>query len=146
MRHRRLSASLARVVIVALVLTLASSVAGCGGRTKVMTAQKSIVYRERLYNVSVVREVSPVQEVTLPDDSVRDLERLDDRAVRDLFGEYDRLRARFVIMLDDTALIYFQGPVTSARELSRIQDRFRSALGRIQRFMADGKQTQLELS
>lgn len=127
-----------------LLLLVALSIAACGS-TKVVTAQKSITYRDRLYNVSVVREVRPRRELVLPDGSTQDLERLDERSLRGLFDEYGTLRIRLVVLLDDLELIYIEGPVDGAREVRRLEDRFDAALERIQRFIADRKKTQLEL-
>jgi len=53
------------LTIVLLSLGLLTTLAGCGS-TKVMTAQKSIAYKDRIYNISVVREVSGVRQLIVP--------------------------------------------------------------------------------
>jgi hypothetical protein len=128
----------------ALVL-LALALTGCGG-TKVLTAQKSIVYDDRIYNVSAVEEVRPIREIILPGGDTRDLSRMNDREVRELFRDHEQLRVRFSVMLDERELSYARGTVGRAGEVKRIQQRFDSAMERIRRFLANRKQTQLELS
>lgn len=129
----------------AAMFLAALSVSGCGG-TKVMTAQKTIVYDDRIYNVSAVQEVRPVREIILPDGQTRDLARLNDRQVRDLFDDHDQLRVRFSVMFDERELAYARGTVDRSADVKRLRQRFDSAMERIRRFLANRKQTQLQLS
>lgn len=139
--HRPVAGVGVRAVLILLVL----SIAGCGG-TKVMTAQKTIVFEDRIYNVGAVQEVRPVREIILPGGTVRDLSRMDDREVRNLFESHDRLRVRFSVMFDERELEYAAGTVDSARRVERIERQFDSALDQIRRFLAHRKRTQLDLS
>lgn len=139
--HRPVAGVGARAALMLLVLT----VAGCGG-TKVMTAQKTIVFEDRIYNVGAVQEVRPVRQIILPDGAVRDLSRMNDREVRNLFETHDRLRVRFSVMFDERELEYAAGTVDSARRVDRIQRQFDSAMDQIRRFLAHRKRTQLDLS
>lgn len=138
----RSSARFLSWVAVALVVAVSS---GCGG-TKVLTAQKTIVFEDRIYNVSAVQEVRPVREIVLPDGTVRDLSGMDRREVRSLFEAHDRLRVRFVVRFDERELQYAVGTVDSPRRIEQIERRFDSAMDKIRRFLAHRKQTQLRLS
>jgi hypothetical protein len=129
----------------AAMFLAALSVSGCGS-TNVMMAQKTIVYEDRIYNVSAVQEVRPVREIILPDGQTRDLARLNDRQVRDLFDDHDQLRVRFSVMFDERELAYARGTVDRAADVKRLRQRFDSAMERIRRFLAHRKQTQLQLS
>jgi hypothetical protein len=133
------------LVVLALVsLMLVLGISGCGS-TKVTTAQKSIAYKDRLYNISVVREVRGVREVILPSGEVRDLTTLGDRARRDLFDEHAAVRVRMKVMFDETELVYFDRSVRNRRDLNELERRFTSAMERIRRFTANRRQTQLDL-
>jgi hypothetical protein len=129
----------------AAMFLAALSVSGCGS-TNVMMAQKTIVYEDRIYNVSAVQELRPVREIILPDGQTRDLARLNDRQVRDLFDDHDQLRVRFSVMLDERELTYARGTVNRSADVKRLRQRFDSAMERIRRFLANRKQTQLQLS
>lgn len=127
------------------MILIAFALSGCGG-TRVMTAQKSIVFEGNIYNVAAVREVRPVEEIILPDGTVRNLAQIDDREIRDLFDTHGSLRVRFSVMLDETELRYAYGQVERERQLRQIERRFDDAMEDIQRFLAHRTQTQLELS
>lgn len=135
----------ARAFVGIALVMIAFVLSGCGG-TRVMTAQKSIVFEGAIYNVASVREVRPVEEIILPDGTVRNLAKIDDREVRDLFDAHGSLRVRFSVMLDDTELRYVYGQVDRERQLRQVQRRFEDAMEDIQRFLAHRKQTQLKLS
>jgi hypothetical protein len=139
--HRPVAGLGARAALMLLILFIA----GCGG-TKVMTAQKSIVFEDRIYNVGAVQEVRPVREIILPDGVVRDLSGMNDRELRNLFETHDRLRVRFSVMFDERELEYAAGTVDSARRVERIRRQFDSAMDQIRRFLANRKRTQLDLS
>jgi hypothetical protein len=133
---------LVALAFVCLALVLGAS--GCGS-TKVSTAQKSIAYKDRIYNISLVREVRGVREVILPGGETRNLNSLGDRARRDLFDEYDEFRVRMRVLFDDTELMYFDRSVRNRRDLNALERRFDGAMEEIRRFMANRRQTQLEL-
>lgn len=126
------------------ILLLTITLAGCGG-TRVIVAQKTIVHQDVIYNVSNVDQLRPARMLILPDGSSRDLQKLDDRARKNLFEQYETLQIRLHFLLDDTTLPYLEGRVTSTNELRQAERQFDRALERIQKFLADRKQTQLQL-
>lgn len=136
--------SLHLVVLVLVSLTLLLGVSGCGS-TKVTTAQKSITYKDRIYNISIVREVRGVREAILPDGETVDLTTLGDRARRDLFDEHDEFRVRMKVMFDENELVYFNRSVRNRRDLDELDRRFDQAMEQIRRFMANRRQMQLDL-
>lgn len=129
------------LLVMALVVL---GLSACGS-TRVVMAQKTIVHQDVVYNVSNVDQLRPARVLILPDGSTLDPQRLDDRARRDLFKQHDSVQVRLNVMLDETALPYINSRVSSASELRRAEREFDRELERIQKFLADRKQTQLKL-
>ncbi len=143
--RRRFPVSFPLLAAAVLILLGSLSLTGCGG-TRVMTAQKTIVFEDSIFNVSEVVEVRAVREIILPDGTVFDAARMEDREIGDLFEEHDRVRVRYSVMFDERELRYASGSVDSAREIRRIGRKFDSAMSDIRRFLAHRKRTQLDLS
>lgn len=130
--------------LVMALLLIAVTTASCGS-TKVITADKTIVYRGTLYNVSNVKKMSSRIEATLPDASKVNMKNLDRDAKRQLFRDNEEMRVTMAIDLDQESLIYLNTNMDSYSDYSRVEKRFENALEDIGDFMSDKKDTQLEL-
>lgn len=133
-----------RVLALLLIILLAAALAGCGS-TKVYTADKTITYRGTLYNMSGVRQVSPLIEVTLPDGSTVDTTRFDKDAVKDLFDSHDELVVATYIVMDGDKVVYERKTVDNRGDYDDLADDLEDAMDDVNDFMADKKDTQLEL-
>jgi len=141
MRRRQGLATTLRALPLVLVACL---MAGCGS-TKVITAEKSLVYRGSLYSLSNVSAVTNKLEAMTSSGETIDVLRHDKRAFNALLKQYDTVTVRSTIMLDDREVLYEQTSVDSYRGFSKLQNDLEDAMEDIQALMADPKKTQLEL-
>ena len=134
------------VLNLAVVALLAALLVACGGtKVKVVTAEKNLVYRGSLYSLARVESVFGRLEATTPGGDTVDALRLDKRGIQDLLKSHGSVTLQSAIMLDDRAIPYEQTTVDSYRAFSKVQSNLEDALGRVQKFMADAKKTQLKL-
>ena len=138
--------SLSRGAVLRLTLSaLAAFFLVACGSTKVITADKSIVYRGDIYSLANVSAVSSKLEATTPGGEVIDVMRYDKRAFNDLLKSHDSVALRSMIVLDDRDVIYEQKTVDRYRDFEKLQKDIRKAMKNVQKFMADPKKTQLAL-
>lgn len=137
--------SLQRLVLAALATGFMLPALVACGSTKVMTASKTIVYDESIYNVTAVRELRPVREATLADGRTQSLRGMDARALRAFFEDQGEVRVCMRFMLDETSLEYACRRIDSYRDYARLDDRFTDARADIERFLGNRKRTQLDL-
>ncbi len=117
---------------------------GCGG-TKVYNVDKTIIYRDSLYNMSTVRQVSGREEAKLENGDVVQLRNKDKKELEKFFKENPDTMVTMIVDLDDQEMIYLRMQVKNYSEYSRLKKRFESALKDITQFMGDKKATQLKL-
>ena len=117
---------------------------GCGG-TKVYNNDKTVVYRDNIYNVSTVRQIGTEVTAKLADDSVVDLTHADKRKVQDLLKESSPVFVTMKFDLDSDEIIYRAKSVSKYSEYSRMKSDFDSANKKIVKLMGDKKQMQLKL-
>lgn len=127
------------------LLALATVLLVACGSTKVITADKSLVYRGNIYSLANVGTVGSRLEATTPGGEVIDVMRYDKRAFNALLDQHDRLEVRSVIALDEQDVLYEQKSVDGYRDFDRLQDDIGKVMRDIQKFMADAKKTQLKL-
>ena len=132
-----------RAVILLAVITMAALV-GCGG-TKVYTADKTMVYRESLYNLGSVQKVSAREEAKLENGEIVLLGNKDTKALKAFFKENPKVLVSMIFELDDEEVVYLRTNVKSYSEFARLKKRFDNARDDIVDFMADKKDTQLKL-
>lgn len=130
-----------RITLVALAALV---LAACGS-TKIITADKSIVYRGNIYSLANVATVSSRLEATTPAGEVVDVLRYDKRAFSELLDTHKSLDLRSVIVLDERDVVYEQQRIDRYRDFDRLQGEIESTMKDIQKFMADPKKTQLKL-
>lgn len=117
---------------------------GCGS-TKVYTADKTLVYGSNLYNLSNVQRLGSRIEGTLPDGEKVNLERMDKKAINALLDEYSSLLVTTAVEMDDKEFIYQNVRVKKYSDYSKVIKNQQSTMGKINKFMANKKSTQLKL-
>jgi hypothetical protein len=130
-----------------LILLLAVgffALSGCGS-TKVYTADKTITYKGDLYNVSNVQKISTRVEGKLPGGEVKNMKNMDKKAVGSLLQEGSPIVVTTIVDMDSQEMIYQRSSVTKYSEFSSMMKNINNASGKIGKFMADKKSTQLKL-
>jgi hypothetical protein len=129
------------VVLLAFCMAL---IAGCGG-TKVYTVDKTITYRDAMYNMSNVQKISGREEAKLADGTVVNLRNKDKKEVEKFFKENDEVLVSMIVDMDQQEMVYLRMNVEKYSDYKRLKSRFDKALKDISKFMADKKDTQLNL-
>ena len=128
-----------------LAVVIAMLATACGG-TKVYTADKTVVYNDAIYNVSNVQVLTRKTEGVVTDNEVLDLSDTEKRAFNDLLEQHGgEVFVRQVFMLDEQELVYRAQNVDSWSDFNRMVKKFDDAGKDMQKFLGDGKDTQLKL-
>jgi hypothetical protein len=127
-----------------LLLIVAVSLTGCGS-TKVYTADKTVVYRDSIYNVSNVKVFSPKNEGDVGQAQPVDLSSMDKKQFESLLKEHPSIQVTQGFMMDDQELVYQRQQVTSWSQFNKMTGKFQSANKSLTKFLADKKKTQLKL-
>lgn len=131
--------------LVTCVLCLSMALlAGCGG-TKVYTIDKTMTYRDTLYNVSSVSTFKPREEARLADGEVVNLRGKEKKALQTFFKENPGVMVSMIVDLDTQELVYLRSRVNNYSEYNRMKKRFDGAVKDITKFMGNKKSTQLKL-
>ena len=131
------------------VLTLAASVltilllTACGG-TKVYNNDKTVVYRDAVYNISKVKQINSKISGKLADDSSVDLKGADRKQVEAYLAQ-GPMYVRMAFGLDDQEMLYRASSVTKWSEYSSMLKSFESAGKQISSLMGNKKKMQLKL-
>lgn len=127
------------------MLMLAVSLSGCGS-TKVYTADKTVVYKDNVYNVSNVKIFSPSNEAVLADKSTVNLKGMEKKAFEKLLEDNnDSVFVRQSFNLDSDEMVYQAGTVAKWSDFDKMNKRFGSAQKDLTKFLGDKKETQLKL-
>lgn len=126
------------------LVILAASLTACGS-TKVYTADKTMVYKDAIYNVSNVRIFKPTNQAILADKSTVELRGMDKREFNALLDKEKSVFVRQGFMLDQDELVYQATNVDSWSDFNKMNKRFNSANSDLTKFLADKKKTQLKL-
>jgi hypothetical protein len=132
--------TLAVSFLVACVLALG----GCGG-TKVYSTDKTVVYRDSLYNMGNVQRIGSRIDGQLADGTTVNMTNLDKKGVEGLLKENGEVTVSMLIEMDAQELVYLRSRVSKYSEYSKMKSRFEGAQKDITRFMGDKKKTQLKL-
>lgn len=130
-----------------LVFALLASVmllAGCGS-TKVYNAQKTLVYRGTIYNVTNVMQFSSRVEAVISETETIDLQGYNKKAIQSLLKQHKEVFVRQSLNLDEQEVIYQAQNVDSWSDYNKMAKKFASAVKDLQKFLGDPKKTQLEL-
>ena len=144
-RNTLQNASLVRWMITIGLVAVVATLVGCGS-TKVYTADKTVVYKDNVYNVSQVKVFSPKNEAILADKSTVNLKGMEKKAFEKLLEDNENsVFVRQTFMLDSDELVYQATSVTKWNDLSKMNKRFSSAQSDLTKFLGDKKKTQLKL-
>lgn len=135
----------ARRLAVFLLLACMLSLTGCVSKTKVYTADKTMTYRGDLYNMSNVQRISPVVEGKLPNGETVDMKAMDRKEVEDLLDANSPIMVSMYVEMDDQRMVYRRSSVDRYSDYSKMSKSLESAMGKINKFMANKKSTQLKL-
>ena len=135
----------AKYFILFLLVACALSLTGCVSKTKVYTAQKTVVYKGDLYNVANVQKIASRVEGLSPEGDVINMKGMDKRDAGDLLDQHSSLIVSTVFEMDSQELVYQRSKVTSASQFSKMVSNFERAGNSISKFMANKKSTQLKL-
>ena len=80
---------------------------GCGG-TKVYNVDKTITYRDAMYNMSNVQKISGREEARLADGTVVNLRNKDKKAVEKVFKENDEVLVSMIVDMDQQEMLYLR--------------------------------------
>ncbi len=144
MKHTTLLSTARHAIAFMLALALALLI-GCGG-TKVYTIDKTMLYRDAMYNLSDVKKVSGREEAALADGSVVNIRNMDKKQMQALFKENGEVLISMIIDLDEEELVYLRSRVDNYSDYNRMKKKFDGAMKDITKFMADKKDTQLKLN
>ena len=93
-----------RLVSVALLAAMLSLLAACGS-TKVYTADKTVVYKNSIYNLGNVSKIGTRIDGQLPDGEDVSMTNMDRKEVENLLDEHDEILVSTVFDLDDQELV-----------------------------------------
>ena len=131
------------------LLTLTASVltilllTACGS-TKVYNNDKTVVYRDAVYNISKVKQITSKTTGKLADDSSVNLAGADRKQIEAYLGQ-GPMYVRMAFGLDDQEMLYRASSVTKWSEYSSMLKSFESAKKQITSLMGDKKKMQLKL-
>ena len=128
---------------VALAICLAL-MAACGS-TKVYTADKTVIYRDSIYNISNVQRITSKKLAVTPGGQEVNLANMDTKALKAFFKENPGSTVSLYMEMDEQQLTYARTKVDSYNDYSRLSSRYDKALKDLTRFMGDKKKTQLKL-
>ena len=141
---RRYALAFSQYLFVFLLAVGMSALAGCGS-TKVYTAEKTIVYKDSLYNLSGVQQVGSRIDGQAADGSTVNMRSLDKKGVEKLLKENPEMVVTTLVVMDDKEMVYERREVKKYSDYSKMASRLDGAMKDISKFMADGKKTQLKL-
>ena len=127
-----------------LLAVFAVALTGCGS-TKVYTADKTIVYKNSLYNMANVQKIAPTIEGKLPDGSTIGMGAMDKKAVESLLKEHSFVVVVTAVQMDQQSMPYQTATVKRYSDFDKLSDNLGDAMKDIREFMADKKKTQLKL-
>lgn len=140
----RCNPSLVRHLAVGLLLGCLLALGGCGS-TKVYTADKTIVYRDNLYNMGNVQRIGSRVDGQLADGTTVNMKPMDKKGVESLLKENGEVMVSMVVEMDAQEMVYLRTRVDRYSDYNKMKKRFDGAMKDITKFMADKKKTQLKL-
>ena len=129
------------------LLLLASIIAlpGCISKTKVYTADKSLVYGNSTYNLANVQRLGTRIEGSVAGGEKIRMDQMGKSEVNELLTEHTSIQVTTSIEMDNKGFNYQNVKVKSYSDFSKAKKNLDSAMGKINKFMANKKSTQLKL-
>ena len=128
-----------------LALSVAVLILSACGSTKVYNNDKTIVYRDTIYNISTVKQIGTDVSGKLPDGSIVSLNTADKKEVQALLQKSAPVFISMKFELDDADMVYRAKSVSKYSDYSRMKSDFDSANKKIVNLMGDKKKMQLKL-
>jgi hypothetical protein len=120
------------------------ALAGCGS-TKVYTAEKTMTYKDNIYNLSATQQVGSRIDGKAADGTTINLRTLDKKGVEAQLKANPGMVVTTLVTMDDKEMVYERKQVKKYSDYSKMVSRLEDAMKDISKFMADGKKTQLKL-
>lgn len=136
---RRFGRSTTLIASIMTVLLLTA----CGG-TKVYNNDKTVVYRDAVYNISKVKQINSKITGKLADDSSVRLNGADRKQI-EAYLDQGPMYVRMAFLLDEQEMLYRASSVTKWSEYSKMLKSYESAQKQITSLMGDKKKMQLKL-
>jgi len=128
-----------------LAISIAALIISACGSTKIYNNDKTIVYRDNIYNISTVKQIGTDVTAKLTDGRTVNLTRADKKKVQSLLKESGSMFVTMKFELDSDDLVYRTKTVKKYNEYSRMKSDFDSANKKIIKLMGDKKKMQLKL-
>lgn len=133
-----------KYIAVLLLLTGIMALPGCGS-TKIYNLDKTMVYRGSLFNLSNVQQLVSRMEGTLPNGDKVNLKQMDEKEINQLLDEHSSMVVTTYVQMDNRNMVYQTSRVDRYSDVAKMIKRQDKAMGKIQKFMANKKATQLKL-
>jgi hypothetical protein len=117
---------------------------GCGS-TKVIVANKTVVYGGDIFNMATVQRIGSRVEGRLPSGDTINMRTLDKKAIESLLKEESSVLVTAIVEMDSQEMVYRNSRITKYSQYSSMMKSFDRALNDISKFMANKKSTQLKL-
>jgi hypothetical protein len=133
-----------RTLVLAISIMSLLLLASCGG-TKVYSVDKTIVYRDAMYNVSDIKQITAKNSGKISDEKTVNLRGADRKQVEAYIEETGSMFVRMSFDLDGQEMLYRASSVTKWSEYQKMQKSFEGAGKKIASLLAAKKTTQLKL-
>ena len=127
------------------VLVLAVIVMAGYGSTKAYSADKSVVYRGSIYNISNITHFTSKIEAKTAEGEAWDLTNFDKTRFEAFVGEQGTVMVQSLILMDDQTMVYQSATPKKYSEFDKMRKKLEAAMGQIAKFMKKKKATQLQL-
>lgn len=131
--------------IVAIGVLVAIIVLTACGSTKVLTAEKTMIYNGSLYNLAGVSKMAASLEGKTADGETLDLSKVGKSQFNALFDKHGALDVTAAMNIGEESLPVETAKVSKYSDFEKIKKNLNKKMEKIAKFMADGKKTQLEL-
>jgi len=130
------------LTVVASIMTILL-VTACGS-TKVYNNDKTVVYRDAVYNISKVKQINSKISGKLADDTSVNLAGVERKQI-EAYLKQGPMYVRMAFGLDEQEMLYRASSVTKWSEYSSMLKSFNNARKQITSLMGDKKKMQLKL-
>ena len=130
------------LTVVASIMTILL-VTACGS-TKVYNNDKTVVYRDAVYNISKVKQINSKISGKLADDTSVNLAGVERKQI-EAYLDQGPMYVRMAFGLDEQEMLYRASSVTKWSEYSSMLKSFNNASKQITSLMGDKKKMQLKL-
>ena len=141
---RRYALVFSQYLFVFLLAVAMIALTGCGS-TKVYTAEKTIVYKDSMYNLSGVKQVGSRIKGNAADGTTVKLRNLDKKEVEAQLKANPGMMVTTLVTMDDQEMVLERRQVKNYSDYNKMVKHLEGAMKDITKFMADGKKTQLKL-